>query len=259
MEVKRIMLSSLSLEGKVALVTGATKGLGYGMAHGLADAGADLVVVSRSQDDCEKVASEITKKGREAFPQSADMRDLSSIDSLVEKTVQQFGRIDILVNNAGTAITKPPQEITEAEWDFVLDLNLKGAFFAAQRIGKQMIKQNSGKIINVASVFGFVGDGNILAYCASKGGLILMTKSLALAWARYNIQVNAVAPGYIETEMNTEVLNRDNVFKHLMNNTPVKRLGKVEDVVGAVVYMSSPASDYMTGQSIVVDGGWLAH
>ncbi len=253
------MLSSLSLEGKVAVVTGATKGLGYGIAHGLAAAGADLVIVSRHQKDCEKVASEIEAVGRQALPQASDMRDIASIDLLVEKTINRYGRIDVLVNNAGTAVTRAPEQVTEEEWDAVLDLNLKGAFFTAQRVGQQMIQQQHGKIINVASVFGFVGDGNIVAYCASKGGLILMTKSLALAWARYNIQVNAIAPGYIETEMNTDVLNQEKVFKHLMKNTPAKRLGKVEDVIGAVVYMSSPAADYMTGQSIVVDGGWLAH
>ncbi len=253
------MLSSLSVQGKVAVVTGATKGLGYGMAHGLADAGANLVIVSRNQDDCEKVSREIEKKGRQALPKSADMRKLDSIDSLVEEVVRQFGQIDVLVNNAGTAVTKTPEKMTEEDWDFVLDLNLKGAFFTAQRVGSQMIKQKHGKIINVASVFGFVGDGNVVSYCASKGGLILMTKSLAIAWARHNIQVNAIAPGYIETEMNTDVLNQEKVFKHLMNNTPAKRLGQVEDVVGAVVFMSSPASDFMTGESIVVDGGWLAH
>ncbi len=253
------MLSSLSLEGKVALVTGATKGLGYGMARGLAQAGADLVVVSRNQDDCERVAAEIEKEGRRALAQATDLRDLSRIDLLVEKVVQEFGSIDILVNNAGAASTGLPEQVTEEEWDFVLDLNLKGAFFTAQRVGKQMIAQRRGKIINVASVFGFVGDTNLVAYCASKGGLLLMTRSLALAWARHNIQVNAVAPGYIETEMNAEALQTEKVFKHIMNKTPAKRLGQVEDVVGAVVFMSSPAADYMTGQSIVVDGGWLAH
>lgn len=252
------MLSSLSVQDKVVVVTGATKGLGYGMAHGLADAGANLVIVSRSQDDCEEVALEIEKKGCRVLPKSADMRELDSIDALVDEAVRQFGRIDVLVNNAGTAVTKPPEKMTEEDWDFVLDLNLKGAFFTAQRVGNQMIKQEHGKIINVASVFGFAGDGNVVSYCASKGGLILMTKSLAIAWARHNIQVNAIAPGYVETEMNSDVLNQEKVFKHLMNNTPMKRLGQVEDVVGAVVFMSSPASDFMTGETVVIDGGWLA-
>lgn len=253
------MIPSLSLENKVALVTGATKGIGKGIAMGLAQVGADLVIVSRNQQDCERVALEIEEMGRKALPCAADMRNLNSIDNLVDAAVKEYGKIDILINNAGTAVTKPPENMTEEEWDFVLDLNLKGAFFTAQKVGKQMIKQGYGKIINVASIFSYVGDANIVSYCASKGGLLLMTKSLALAWARYNIQVNTVAPGYVETELNSEVLNQEKVFNHLMRNTPARRLGRVDDVVGAVIYLASPASDFMTGQSIVIDGGWTAH
>lgn len=253
------MLESLSLKGKVALVTGATKGIGRGIVEGFAKSGADLVVVSRNQEDCEKVAREIESYGANVLPHAADIRKLDSIDELIQATVKKFDKIDILVNNAGAAITKSPESLKEEEWDFIVDLNLKGAFFTAQRIGLYMIKQNFGKIINIGSIFSFVGDANIVAYCASKGGLIQMTRSLALAWAKYNIQVNALAPGYIETELNYEVLNDEKVHKHLMRNTPVRRLGKVDDVVGAAVYLASPASDYMTGQSIVVDGGWTAH
>lgn len=252
------MLSSLSLDRKVVMVTGATKGIGYGIAKGMAEAGADLIVVSRHQEDCEHVASEIAAMGREALPVAADMRNIESIDRLVDKSIQKFRRIDVLVNNAGTAHTQAPEEITEEEWDSVLDLNLKGAFFAAQKVGKRMINQMQGKIINIGSIFSFTGDGNIAAYCSSKGGVLLMTKSLALAWAKYNIQVNLVAPGYIETKMNSEVLHQERVYKHLMRKTPAKRLGQVEDLIGSVVYLSSPASNFTTGQSIVVDGGWLA-
>jgi len=253
------MLESLSLKEKVVMVTGATKGLGNGMARGLADAGASLIIVSRNQDDCEKVAAELSEQGRVALPVAADMRDLGSIDDLVQQVVEQFGKIDVLINNAGTALTKTPEDLTEEDWDQVVDLNLKGAFFAAQRVGKQMIRQKQGKIVNIASIFGLVGDGNILPYSASKGGLVLMTRSLALAWSRHNIKVNALAPGYIETEMNSSVLNQEKVHRHLMRNTPLKRLGKVEDLKGAVVFLSSPASDYMTGEVMVVDGGWAAH
>ncbi len=253
------MLADFSLEGRVAMVTGATKGLGLGIARGLAEAGADLVIVSRSQKDCETVAAEMKNKGRFALPCAADLRELSSIQELVKVAVEKFGRIDILINNAGAAVTKPPEDMKEEDWDFVMDLNLKGAFFTAQQVGMQMINQQYGKIINVASIFGFVGDGNVVSYCASKGGLVLITKSLALAWARHNIRVNAIAPGYITTELNKDTLNQEKVFNHLMKNTPAKRLGEVKDVVGATVFLASSASDYMTGQCIVMDGGWLAH
>jgi NAD(P)-dependent dehydrogenase (short-subunit alcohol dehydrogenase family) len=254
-----MMMADFSLTDKVAVVTGATKGLGLGIARGLAEAGANLVIVSRSQKDCEATAEEMKVTGRQVFPCAADLRELDSIRALVRAAVERFGRIDILVNNAGAAITKPPEAMTEEDWDFVMDLNLKGAFFTAQQVGMQMIKQQYGKIINVASVFGFVGDGNVVSYCASKGGLVLITKSLALAWARHNIRVNAIAPGYIATEINKETLRQEKVFNHLMKNTPVRRLGEVKDVVGAAVFLASSASDYMTGESIVMDGGWLAH
>jgi NAD(P)-dependent dehydrogenase (short-subunit alcohol dehydrogenase family) len=252
------LLTDFMLTDKVAIVTGATKGLGLGIAHGLAEAGAKVVVVSRSQADCNKVAEELRKMGAVSLPYAADLRELDSIKGLVEATLDRFGRIDILINNAGVAITKSPESMTVEEWDFVMDLNLKGAFFAAQQVGLQMIKQQCGKIINIGSIFSFVGDGNIVSYCASKGGLMQMTKSLALAWARYNVSVNAIAPGYITTELNMETLNQEKVLSHLMKNTPARRLGEVKDIVGAAVFLASSASDYMTGQSIVLDGGWLA-
>lgn len=252
-------METFSLRGKVAIVTGATRGLGYAMAKALAKAGADLVVVSRKMNDCEMVAKEIETMGKSALPVTADLRNVSSINTLVEKSINKYHKIDILINNAGAAVTKPPEEIEESEWDFVMDLNLKGAFFMAQKVGKQMIKQRSGKIINIASVFGLVGDGNIISYCASKGGLLQMTRSMALAWARYNILVNAIAPGYIETDINKEVLKQEKVYNYLMRNIPVRRLGTVNDLIGTVVYMSSSATDYMTGQTVVIDGGWLAH
>lgn len=252
-------MDKFSLQGKVAMVTGATKGIGLGISHGLAEAGADIVVVSRNIKECEMVASAIEAKGVSALSFAADLRNLSSIQALVQAAVEKYGRIDILVNNAGAALTKEPEAMTEEDWDFVMDLNLKGAFFTAQQVGIQMIKQQYGKIINVSSIFGFVGDGNVVSYCASKGGLVSITKSLALAWARHNINVNNLAPGYISTNMNKEKLNQEKVFNHLMKNTPMRRLGEVNDVVGAAVFLASPASDYMTGQSIVLDGGWLAH
>ena len=253
------MLTEFLLKDKIAVVTGATKGLGRGMAQGLAGAGANIVIVSRNQHECDAVASELQDQGAVSFAYAADLRDLASIKELVGAVVNHFGRIDILVNNAGVAVTKAPEAVTEEEWNFVMDLNLKGAFFTAQQVGLQMIKQQYGKIINIGSIFGFVGDGNIVSYCVSKGGIIQMTKSLALAWARHNINVNVIAPGYIETELNKETINAEKVFTRLIRNTPLRRLGEVKDIVGAAMFLASAASDYMTGQSIVIDGGWVAH
>lgn len=251
--------SGFDLEGKVALVTGATKGLGYGIAKALATAGANTIVVSRHQNDCERVAAELTELGRKSIPISADVKNVSSIEELVSKALKNFDSIDILVNNAGVAATTFPEDVTEEEWDHVLDINLKGAFFMSQHVGRQMIKQQRGKIINMGSVYSFIGDGGIVSYCASKGGLNVMTKSLALAWARHNINVNMIAPGYVKTEMNKEMLSQDKVFNSIVKNIPVRQLGEVDDITGAVVFLASDAANYMTGQTIVIDGGMTAH
>jgi NAD(P)-dependent dehydrogenase (short-subunit alcohol dehydrogenase family) len=253
------VLTEFLLKDKIAIVTGATKGLGRGMAQGLAGAGANVVIVSRNQQECDAVARELQEQGMMSLAYAADLRNLDSIKELVGAVVNHFGRIDILINNAGVAVTKSPEEVTEEEWSFVMDLNLKGAFFTAQQVGLQMIKQQYGKIINIGSIFSFVGDGNVVSYCVSKGGIIQMTKSLALAWARHSINVNVIAPGYIKTELNKETINTEKVFNHLIKNTPLRRLGEVKDIVGAAVFLASAASDYMTGQSIVIDGGWVAH
>ena len=253
------MYNESFLKGKVSLVTGATKGLGYGKAASLAEAGSDLVIVSRNQDDCDRVASELGQDGRKVLPVSADLRSLSSIDDLVNRATEQYGRIDVLVNNAGAAVTVPPEDITEKDWDYIMDLNLKGAFFTCQAVGRQMMKQGSGKIINIASIFGLVGDPNILSYCASKGGLIMLTKSLALARARHNIQVNAIAPAYIQTGMNKDILKKEKVHKYIMKNTPAQRMGNIEDLTGMILLLASPGSDYITGAAIAIDGGWTAH
>lgn len=248
----------MDLSGKAAIVTGSTKGLGYGMAIGLAKAGADIVVVSRSQADCDRVAAEITTMGRRAIGVSTDVGNLEQIQRLVDKTVSELGRIDILVNNAGTAVTKRAEELTEADWDRVVDVNLKGVFFCAQIVGRQMIKQKRGKIINVASIFGLVGDRAVVPYCASKGGVIQLTRVLALEWAKHNIQVNALAPGYVKTPMNEKELTDEKVLNHVLKSIPVRRLGEIEDMAGPTIFLASEASNYMTGQVLVVDGGWTA-
>lgn len=246
------------LTDKIAIVTGATKGLGYGMALALAKAGADIVVVSRTPADCEKVASEISAMGRKALAVPTDVKKKQAIDNLVSKVLETFGKIDILVNNAGTAVTKAAEELTEDEWDKVVDTNLKGVFIMAQSVGKEMIKQKKGKIINISSMFGLVGDKSVLPYLASKGGVIQLTKGLALEWAKHNIQVNALAPGYVITSLNEKEFSEEKVYNYIVGKIPMRRLGKVEEIAGAVVFLASDAANYITGTTLAVDGGWLA-
>lgn len=246
----------LNLSGKTAIVTGATKGLGRAMAFALAGAGANIVVVSRNQDQCENTAFEIETLGVSAFAQSCDVLRMPDINILVKNSVERFGRIDILVNNAGTAVTKPAEYISEEDWDKVLNTNLKGVFFMAQAVGCEMIKQGGGRIINIASMFGLVGDKNVLPYLASKGGVIQMTRGLALEWARYNVLVNAVAPGYVITSINATELNEEKTKDYILKKTPLHRYGSAEEIASTVVYLASAEASYVTGAVYSVDGGW---
>ena len=253
-----IKVPTFDLTGKVAIVTGATKGLGYGMALGLAQAGADIAVVSRTPADCEKVAAKIRTMGRKAMAAPADVADSQAVQRLVDNVTAEFGQIDILVNNAGTAVTKPAENLTEEDWDRVVDLNLKGVFLLSQAVGRQMIKQKSGKIINISSIFGLVGDKGVLPYLASKGGVLQLTRGLALEWAKYNIQVNALVPGYVMTQINEKELSQEKIYNYITGKIPMRRLGRVEEMAGAVVFLASQAANYITGTFIAVDGGWLA-
>jgi len=252
------MLEELSLAGKVAIITGSTKGIGRGIAGALARSGADVVVTSRSQADCDAVAEELRRHGGQAIGVRADVTGMADVEQLVQRTVDAFGRIDIFVNNAGTAITKKAEDLTEEDWDRVISVDLKAVFFCAQQAGRQMIKQGGGKIINIASILGLVAEKQVLPYCVAKAGVLQMTKALALEWARYNIQVNAICPGYIVTPMNSAELRQEKVFSHIVSKIPMKRLGEVSDLSGAAVLLASGASDYMTGQVITIDGGWTA-
>ena len=252
------MKELFQLENKIAIVTGSTKGLGKGMAMQLAKYGASIVVVSRNQSECDTVAHEISKLGVKTLPIAADLVKSEDIQKLTEKTLEYFGRIDILVNNAGTSITKKAEDLTIDDWDRVIDLNLKNVFFCAQSVGKVMIQQKSGKIINIASTLGLVAEKLVLPYCVSKGGVIQMTRALGLEWAKHNIQVNAICPGYVITDINKEILEDERVSKHLLSKIVMKRFGEIDEISGAAVFLASKASDYMTGQTITIDGGWTA-
>ncbi|MFH1833657.1 MAG: glucose 1-dehydrogenase [bacterium] len=247
------------LSGKVAAVTGSTRGIGYGFALGLARQGADLVVTSRDQQDCEAVAEEIRALGRGVLAKSCDVTDRRSVEDLAEAVVGEFGRIDVLVNNAGTALTKLAEDLAEEDWDRVIDVDLKGVFLCSTVFGRRMIAQRAGTIVNIASVLGLVGDKQILPYCVAKGGVVQMTRALALEWAKHNIRVNALCPGYVKTPMNeADIMGNDKIYKHIISKTPMRRLGEVEELIGPLVFLASDASSYMTGQTLVVDGGWTA-
>ena len=247
------------LTGKVAMVTGAGRGIGYHIALALAKYGADLVVCSRTVSELEKVGKEIEKLGRRVLIKRIDVRKISEIHSLVEESIRAFDHIDILVNNAGINIPQWAVDVTEEAWDNIMDINLKGLFFVAQAVGKVMIQQKKGKIINVSSQAGSVGLLRRAAYCTSKGGVNLLTKVLAIEWAPHNIKVNAIAPTFIETPM-TQPMFQDKSFRdYVLGNISLGRLGKPEDVVGAVIYLASEASDLVTGHVLLIDGGWTAH
>ena len=250
---------SFDLKGKVAIVTGGTKGLGLSMAEALAAAGADLVIVSRTKADCDKVAADFNAAGYRALSAPTDVSKPEQIQALIDAAVAEFGKIDILVNNAGVGINKPTVDLTVEEWDHVIGINLRGPFLMAQAVGRQLIKQgHGGKIINVASMLGMVGEEETLPYCASKGGCIQLTRGLAVEWARKNIQVNAVCPGYVITNINEDIIANEATSRYLMKKTPMRRYGKAVEIAGLVQFLASSASDYMTGAIIPVDGGWTA-
>jgi 2-dehydro-3-deoxy-D-gluconate 5-dehydrogenase len=254
---KFMILDMFKLDGKVALITGAGQGLGQGMALGLAEAGADIAGLDRI--GCEGTCESIRAMGRKYHESIVDLREASVNDlkKVVERIVNEMGRIDILVNNAGTIRRTPAIDFSETDWDDVLQINLKAAFFLSQAVGRVMISQGGGKIINIASMLSFQGGITVPSYTASKSGIAGITRALANEWAKHNINVNAIAPGYMATD-NTAALRADpNRSTSILDRIPAGRWGTPDDLKGAVVFLASSASDYMHGAIIPVDGGWL--
>ncbi len=249
---------TLNVENKVALVTGGSKGIGLAMAKGLAYYGADLVIVCRHQDEGEKAAQEIRDMGRRALALRADVTKKQDVEAMVAATIRKFGRIDILINNAGMNIRKLVVDYSEEDWDKVLTTNLKGIFLVAQAVGKVMLEQKRGKIINISSILGTIGMPYQVGYASSKGGINQLTKVLALEWASSNIQVNALAPAYIRTPMTTGWLTDTERYNNILASTPMGRIGEMSDLVGPVVFLASETSNFITGQILHVDGGWVA-
>lgn len=251
---------SMRVDDKIAIVTGSGSGIGQALAIGLANYGADVVVTELpgKEELAEKTASEVRALSKCALVAPLDVTSLKSIQELVDKTVKEFGRVDILVNNAGINIPKPALEVTEKDWDLVLDINLKGTFFCSQAVARDMIKRKYGKIINIVSQNGVVGYYKRAAYCSSKAGQVNLTRVLAIEWAPYGINVNAMGPTFVKTPL-TEVTFADKeIAEDIMRRIPIGRLATLEDMVGAVVFLASPASDMVTGHTLLVDGGWTA-
>ena len=247
------------LEGKTAIVTGASRGIGKAIAKAFAEAGADLVLVSRNRVALEGVVREIEGLGGKALPVSADIGNTDDINKVIEATLKVSPRIDILLNNAGISpILKKAEEVNLKEWEEIVRVNLTGTFLFCQAAGKVMIQQRGGKIINMVSVGAVVGFPRQIAYCATKGGILQMTKVLAVEWTRYNIQVNAIGPAYLETELTKGMRASKVISENLLGRTPMGRFGRPEEIVGAAIYLASDASSYVTGQTLFVDGGWLA-
>lgn len=247
-------LSMFDLHGKVAIVTGGYSGIGHGIAEGLAEAGADIVICARNFEKCQDAATEIAKLGVKTLAIKCDVSNSSEVDEVVRKTVDRFGKIDILVNNAGiTGAAKPMVDLTDEEWHHTMAVNLYGMFYFCRAVGKVMIKQNYGKIINVTSGASFKGLKNASDYNASKAGGLLLTRTIAMELVRYNIRVNLIAPGFFATNLNKELLDR--VGENVKKMIPVGRMGTGEDVKGLAIYLASAASDFMTGEAIILDGG----
>jgi len=252
------VLDAFRLDGKISIVTGASRGLGRAMAEALAEAGSDVVLAARNEEALTTVADAIRALGVRVLPVPTHVEEEEGLDHLVAQTVNDFGRIDVLVNNAGTTYRHPAIDFPVEEWDRVVAVNLRSVFLLCQKVARVMIRQGGGSIINIASLLSEIGVPLIPPYAASKGGIRQLTKALATEWARHNIRVNAVGPGYFRTELTEGLYQDPERYNPIMNRLAIKRWGKPEDLKGAVVYLASKASEYVTGQVLYVDGGYLA-
>ena len=250
------MENLFDLSGKVAIVTGTSRGLGQYFGRALAQAGADLVITSRDPSRLTAFKEEIEGFGRRALPLKLDVLNEADIANMVRAAIDEYGRIDILVNNAGLNIRHPAVEFTWKEWDTVLNTNLKGAFFVAQAVGREMMKRKYGRIINIGSCTCVFGMEGISAYCASRGGILQMSRSLAAEWGRHGVTVNVLAPGWFKTTQNKVLYDNAKWVEYITDRIPLGRPGQPSDLDGTIIFLASDASAYITGQIILVDGGF---
>jgi gluconate 5-dehydrogenase len=253
-------ISCFNVKGQNAIVTGASSGLGLAFAEALAECGANVVLAARRLDRLEKVADDLTKRFKiKAIPVKTDVSLEPDVATMVKTALRELGSLEILINNAGIASMNPSVDMTLEEWKKVIDVNLTGVFLCARTAAREMIKNNYGKIVNIASIYGAVGDiFHAAPYYASKGAVINLTRAFAIEWAPYKINVNAIAPGFFPSEMTEQVFKDENALKHILSRTPLGRTGEPNDLKAALLYLASPASNYVTGQTIFVDGGWTA-
>lgn len=246
------------LDDQVAVVTGASEGIGYGLARAIANAGAKVALVARNADRLNQLADEIRAEGGDALAVPMDVCDVAQINDAMQKIHEHWGSLDILVNNAGIGLKSAAVDVTEAHWDETMNVNLRGLFFCCQAAGKIMLDQGSGRIINMSSQVSVVGYRDYAVYCASKGGVNQLTKALALEWSARGVTVNAVGPTFIYTPGTAHLLDQPEVKESILSRLPINRLGTITDVAGAVIYLASPAGGLVTGEILLVDGGWTA-
>src|SRR5580658_6074374 len=255
---ERMNSDLFSLQGKVAVITGGTSGIGRALSIGLAEAGADVIATARRQQQVDDTAAEIEARGRQTLRLVSDVSDRASLEQLLVAALQSFGKVDILINCAGKIKRTPTLTMPEEEWTGILDTNLTGTLRACQVFGRHMLERGYGRIVNIASLNSFVALNEVAAYAASKAGVASLTRSLAVEWSKKGVTVNAVAPGIFRTDLNAQLLDSTPRGQELLMRTPMGRFGKTEELIGATVYLASDSASFVTGETLVVDGGFLA-